>query len=89
MTERKKQRATRARCFFLLTPRPQAAAQCQSIQLPRPEQVVRNTDDGVAYEEMMKVLDMSREIGYPKTLLAGGPPSATPDGAPPAPPAGG
>lgn len=57
---------------------------------PTEEMVVINTDDGVAYEEMVKVLDMSREIGYPKTLLAGGPPSATPDptGAPAA-PAGG
>jgi biopolymer transport protein ExbD len=49
--------------------------------LPAEELVIINTDDGVAYEEMVKVLDLSRQIGYPKTLLAGGPPSATPDGA--------
>jgi biopolymer transport protein TolR len=45
---------------------------------PAEEMVIINTDDGVAYEEMVKVLDMSRGIGYPKTLLAGGPPSAGP-----------
>jgi biopolymer transport protein ExbD len=64
---------------------------------PTEEMVVINTDDGVAYEEMVKVLDMTRGIGYPKTLLAGGPPSAGPSvqpgvgttGAPPAPPPGG
>jgi biopolymer transport protein ExbD len=53
--------------------------------LPAEEMVIINTDDGVNYEEMIKVLDLSRKIGYPKTLLAGGPPSATPDvGAAPA-----
>lgn len=58
---------------------------------PTEDMVVINTDDGVAYEEMMKVLDMTRQIGYPKTLLAGGPPSATADMPPGAPvaPAGG
>lgn len=40
---------------------------------PAEDMVVINTDDGVPYEEMIKVLDMSRRIGYPKTLLAGGP----------------
>jgi len=50
--------------------------------------IVINTDDGVSYDEMMRVLDMSREIGYPKTLLAGGAPGTTQDG-PPAAPAGG
>jgi biopolymer transport protein ExbD len=49
--------------------------------LPTEDMVVINTDDGLPYEEMMKVLDLTREVGYPKTLLAGGPPSATPDGA--------
>ncbi|MDP2306087.1 MAG: biopolymer transporter ExbD [Pseudomonadota bacterium] len=43
---------------------------------PAEEMVIINTDDGVAYEEMILVLDLSRKIGYPKTLLAGGPPSA-------------
>lgn len=42
---------------------------------PSEDMVVINTDDGMAYEEMMKVLDLSRKIGYPKTLMAGGPPS--------------
>jgi biopolymer transport protein TolR len=45
---------------------------------PAEEMVIINTDDGVPYEEMIQVLDLSRKIGYPKTLLAGGPPSATP-----------
>jgi biopolymer transport protein ExbD len=58
--------------------------------LPAEEMVIINTDDGVPYEEMVKVLDLSRKIGYPKTLLAGGPASATPEvGAAPAAPAGG
>lgn len=53
---------------------------------PAEEMVVINTDDGVPYEEMVQVLDLSRQIGYPKTLLAGGPPSATPaEGAAPMP----
>jgi hypothetical protein len=56
---------------------------------PAEEMVIINTDDGVAYEEMIKVLDLSRQIGYPKTLLAGGPPSATPaEGAAPMPSGG-
>ncbi len=45
---------------------------------PVEEMVIINTDDGVPYEEMIMVLDLSRKIGYPKTLLAGGPPSAIP-----------
>ena len=49
---------------------------------PVEEMVIINTDDGVPYEEMIIVLDLSRKIGYPKTLLAGGPASALPaDGA--------
>lgn len=49
---------------------------------PLDDLVVINTDDGVHFEHMAKVLDMSRKVGYPKTLLAGGPPSLTPDGVP-------
>jgi len=45
---------------------------------PSETMVVINTDDGVHYEEMIKVLDLTRKIGYPQTLLAGGPPSQTP-----------
>jgi biopolymer transport protein ExbD len=56
---------------------------------PTEDMIVINTDDGVAYEEMVKILDLSRKIGYPKTLLAGGPPSATPAGVPAPAPAGG
>jgi biopolymer transport protein TolR len=56
---------------------------------PAEEMVVINTDDGVPYEEMVKVLDMSRQIGYPKTLLAGGPASADPVPGAAAPAAGG
>lgn len=47
---------------------------------PTEDMIVINTDDGVVYEEMIKVLDMSRRIGYPKTLMAGGPPSVAPAG---------
>ncbi len=50
--------------------------------LPAEDLVIINTDDGVPYEEMMKVLDLTRKVGYPKTLLAGGPPSLVPDGVP-------
>ncbi len=46
---------------------------------PTEDMVVINTDDGVHYENMMKVLDLSRKIGYQRTALAGGPASATPD----------
>lgn len=56
---------------------------------PTEQMVVINTDDGVPYEEMIKALDLTREFGYPQTALAGGAPSATPDGAPAAPAAGG
>jgi biopolymer transport protein TolR len=66
--------------------------------LPEENMIVINTDDGVPYEEMMKVLDLSRGwfdketkewvYAYPKTLLAGGAPGAMPDGAAVA-PAGG
>ena len=53
---------------------------------PTEQMVVINTEDGVPYEEMIKALDLTREFGYPQTALAGGPPSATPLGMPPAPP---
>ena len=58
--------------------------------LPAETMVVINTDDGVPYEEMIKVLDITREIGYPQTLLAGGPPAAVEVAVPgaPAPPPG-
>ena len=56
---------------------------------PDEKMVVINTDDGVFYEEMIKVLDITRIHEYPQSALAGGPPSANPL-APPAPaPTGG
>ncbi len=45
---------------------------------PREDMVVINTDDGVPYAAMIQVLDLSRELGYPRTLLAGGPASVEP-----------
>jgi biopolymer transport protein TolR len=45
---------------------------------PSEGMVVINTDDGVAYEEMIKVLDLTRKIGYPQTALAGGAPTENP-----------
>lgn len=53
---------------------------------PTETMVVINTDDGVPYEEMIKVLDLTREIGYPQTALAGGAPGTPePTAAPAAP----
>lgn len=46
--------------------------------------VVVNTEDGVPYANMVAVVDLSRERGYAKTALAGGPPSPD-EPAPPAP----
>jgi len=51
---------------------------------PDEKMVVINTDDGVPYEEMIKVLDTTRVYKYPQSALAGGPPAANPL-APPAP----
>lgn len=42
--------------------------------LPDEKQVTIFTEDGVHYENMITVLDLSRTAGYEKTLLAGGPP---------------
>jgi biopolymer transport protein ExbD len=49
-------------------------------EFPDERLIVINTDDGVAYEEMIKVLDMSREpeMGYEQTALAGGAPAPDP-----------
>lgn len=57
---------------------------------PDEKMVVINTDHGVPYEEMIKVLDITRVYKYPQSALAGGPAAANPL-APPAPttPAGG
>lgn len=54
--------------------------------LPDETQVVIVTDDGSHYVHMMKALDVSREIGYDKTLLGGGPAqnNASMGGPPPA-----
>lgn len=43
---------------------------------PTEEMIVINTDDGVEYDNMAQVLDLSRKIGYPKTALSGGPAAA-------------
>lgn len=40
---------------------------------PTEDLVIIHTDDGVPYEAMVQALDLSREIGYPRTQLAGGP----------------
>lgn len=42
---------------------------------PEETQVVIVTDDGVDYQFMVKALDVSRQYGYDKTLLGGGPAS--------------
>jgi len=42
---------------------------------PEETQVVIVTDDGVDYQYMVKALDVSRQYGYDKTLLGGGPAS--------------
>ena len=41
---------------------------------PEEVNVVIVTDDGVEYEHMIKALDLTRTLGYEKTLLGGGPP---------------
>jgi biopolymer transport protein ExbD len=43
--------------------------------LPDEEQVVIVTDDGIEYRHMIQALDITREYGYEKTLLGGGPPA--------------
>jgi len=52
---------------------------------PGQDLVVLTTDDGVAYADTFVTLDLTRAYGFPRTLLAGGPPVA-PDGPPPKPP---
>jgi len=47
---------------------------------PDEKMVVINTDDGVPYEEMIRVLDMTRKHDLPQSALAGGPPSSNPLG---------
>jgi len=43
---------------------------------PDETQVVIVTDDGVNYEHMIAALDLTRNLGYDKTLLGGGPAEA-------------
>lgn len=50
--------------------------------------IVIVTDDGVDYEHMIKALDLTRSLGYEKTLLGGGPPSQSEATMAPPPPAG-
>ncbi len=40
---------------------------------PDEEQVVLVTDDGIEYQHMIHALDLTREHGYQKSLLGGGP----------------
>jgi hypothetical protein len=42
---------------------------------PAETAVILITDDGVNYEHMMRALDITRGLGYDKTLLGGGPAS--------------
>lgn len=42
-------------------------------QFPETDQLILFTDDGVHYEHMVKALDLTRELAFDKTLLAGGP----------------
>lgn len=41
---------------------------------PTEQIAVINTDDGVPYEQMILAMDLTRELGYGQTLLAGGAP---------------
>lgn len=43
---------------------------------PDETQIIIVTDDGCEYEHMIAALDLSRRIGYDKTLLGGGPAQA-------------
>ena len=42
-------------------------------QKPDEELIIILTNDGVAYKEMIKTMDLTRSLGYPKTLLSGSP----------------
>ncbi len=42
-------------------------------QKPDEELIIVLTDDGVAYKEMIKTMDLTRSMGFPKTLLSGQP----------------
>ena len=58
-------------------------------QYPDETQVVIITDDGIEYQFMIKALDISRAVGYDKTLLGGGPASQNAALSAPPPAAGG
>lgn len=49
-------------------------------QYPTEVQATIRTDDGIVYEHMIMALDLTRSLGYEKTLLAGGPPDSAPLG---------
>lgn len=40
---------------------------------PDEEMIIIMTDDGVWYQEMIRTMDLTRKLGYPKTLLSGTP----------------
>jgi len=46
------------------------------VKYPDETQVIIVTDDGVFYEHMIGALDLTRELGYEKSLLGGGPAQA-------------
>lgn len=64
-------------------PKLEEAINADHTAYPSETMVVINTDDGIPYEEMIKVLDVTRKIGYPQSALAGGPPSTNPLAPPP------
>jgi len=41
---------------------------------PEEQRVVIDTDDGTPYEQVVAAMDLTRELGYEQTLLAGGAP---------------
>lgn len=53
-----------------------ALIEADHAAFPDQRLAVINTDDGVPYEQMIQALDLTREVGYPDTVLAGGAPSA-------------
>jgi biopolymer transport protein ExbD len=50
-----------------------AEIQAEHEAYPEEGQVTIFTEDGIAYENMINVLDLTRVAGFDKTLLAGGP----------------
>jgi biopolymer transport protein ExbD len=51
------------------------AVKAEKDLFPNEVQATIITDDGVAYQHMIKALDVSRDHGFLKSLLGGGPPA--------------